>query len=187
MHAISADRSQKPSRWYLVQTKPAGESTAEKNLLRQGYEVYLPRLLQLTRRGGILREKVVALFPRYLFVRLREGRQALSPVRSSVGVTNVVRFGAEYAVVPEVVIRDLQARADPRSGLHRLAPPPALRPGTSVRIESGPLSGMQGLFEREAGEDRVMILLNLLGQCARVLVSMHSITPAAAGERGCAL
>src|SRR5262245_51547692 len=97
-------------RWYLVHTKPAAEKTAQVNLERQGYEVYLPRLARPERRSGRLRERVVALFPRYLFLRLRDGVQSLGPVRSSIGVDGIVRFGARFAIVPEEVVGGLRAR-----------------------------------------------------------------------------
>src|SRR5689334_5221168 len=97
-------------RWYLVYTKPAGEGTARDNLSRQAYEVYLPRVLEPVRRGGRWLERIAALFPRYLFVRLNEGWQSLGPVRSSVGVSGVVRFGSRYAVVPDALVSGLQAR-----------------------------------------------------------------------------
>ena len=157
-------------RWYLVHTKPAGEVVAQMHLERQGYEVYLPRLVQSQRRGGRWRERVVPLFPRYLFLRLNAGRQALGPVRSTVGVTNVVRFGSDYAVVPDEVIRGLQARADSETGLHRLNLGCMPEPGMRVRIASGPLDGLEGVFERKAGAERVVVLLRLLGQDARVEV-----------------
>ncbi len=164
-------------RWYLVHTKPAGEAVAQVHLERQGYEIYLPRLAQPVRRGGCWRERIVPLFPRYLFLRLKEGCQALGPVRSTVGVTNVVRFGSNYAVVPDQVIHGLQARADSETGLHRLNLASMPVPGMTVRIANGPLDGLEGMFERKAGADRVVVLLNLLGQDARVCVSIHSIEP----------
>jgi transcriptional antiterminator RfaH len=162
-------------RWYLVQTKPANETLAEENLLRQGYEVYLPRLLSSARLAGQWRERVSALFPRYLFLRLHEGSQALGPVRSSVGVGSVVRFGAHYAIVPDQVVEELQARADPQSGLHRLRRPALPVPGSKVRIRTGPFDGLEGVFEREAGSDRVIVLLQLLGQAARVRLPAYTV------------
>ena len=99
-------------RWYLVHTKPLSEAIAQANLERQGYQVYLPRLAQSVLGRHPRRERITPLFPRYLFLRLREGSQPLGPVRSSVGVRGVVRFGFRYAVVADDVICRLQARAD---------------------------------------------------------------------------
>ena len=164
-------------RWYLIHTKPSSETTAQANLDRQGYEVYLPRLLQSIRRGGSWCNRIAPLFPRYLFLRLNEGCQSLGPVRSSVGVTAVVRFGFDYAVVPDQVVRDLQSRADPESGLHRLSPPPQLTPGARVSITAGPFDGLDGVFQQTVGGERVVVLLRLLGQIARVRVPICCISP----------
>jgi transcriptional antiterminator RfaH len=164
-------------RWYLIHTKPSGEIVAQTNLGQQGYEVYLPRIVQPVRHAGRWRDRIVALFPRYLFVRLREGCQTLGPVRSTVGVASVVRFGSNYAVVPDPIVHDLQARADPESGLHRMSPPAAFTPGSPVKITMGPFDGLQGVFEREVGADRVVVLLKLLGQDASVRVPARFILP----------
>jgi transcriptional antiterminator RfaH len=167
-------------RWYLIQTKPSGETVAEVNLLRQGYEVYFPRAIKPGRRRGQFREQIVALFPRYLFLRLEEGHQPLAPVSSTTGVAGVVRFGFSYAIVPDAVIRDLRAREDVVTGLHRLGCPFTLTAGMSVQIRMGPFDGLEGVFEREAGADRVVVLLKLLGQTVRVQVPMDSVAPSSA-------
>jgi transcriptional antiterminator RfaH len=173
--AISESRSQSMLRWYLIYTKPSSEALALKNLARQRYDAYMPRVLQTVRRAGGRHEQVRPLFPRYLFLRLNEGQQALGPVASTVGVAGIVRFGSRYTVVPDQVICDLQARADPVTGLHRLSCEAKLKPGAAVRIWLGPFDGLEGVFEREAGVDRVVVLLRLLGQTAPVCVPADSI------------
>lgn len=168
------------SRWYLIHSKPSSEAVAQANLQRQGYEVYLPRVAQPARRRGQWCERVGPLFPRYLFLRLLEGYQALGPVRSSVGVAAIVRFGSRYGVVPDSVIRELQARTDPESGLHRLVKNPRLQQGAPVRIALGPLDGLEGVFEREDGAERVVVLLKFLGRDTVVHVSPHFVAPSRA-------
>lgn len=164
-------------RWYLICTKPLAESCAQSNLERQGYEVYLPRLAQSALRRGRWREAIVALFPGYLFLRLSEGEQALAPVRSTVGVSQVVRFGARYAIVPDDIVRELRARADPVTGLHRTVSEPFVA-GAPVKIAAGPFDGLQGVFCRKAGADRVLVLLSLLGHDSAVRVPAGFVVPA---------
>ncbi len=164
-------------RWYLVRTKPNAEATALRNLGRQAYEVYLPRLSQSLPWRGQWRDRVVPLFPGYLFLRIDEGRQALAPVHSTVGVAGIVRFGASYATVPDEIILDLRSLANPETGLHRLLPPAQLVPGTKVRVVAGPFDGLEGVFQREAGEDRAIVLLSVLGQWASVGVASSSLMP----------
>lgn len=164
-------------RWYVVHTKRAAEAVAEANLIRQGYEVYLPLLARMARHRGRRREEIVALFPRYLFVAVHEASQSLAPVRSTVGVSNVVRFGQQYAAIPAAVIAYLRDREDAESGLHRLCSPAMPAPGTCVTLLDGPFGGLQGIFTRESGPDRVIVLLNLLGTETRVTVPVESLLP----------
>ncbi len=151
-------------RWYLIHSKPGAEREAQLHLQRQGYQTYLPRLLQSVRRRGQPRLQVVPLFPRYLFLELDEGRQCLTPVRSTSGVANVVRFGARFATVPDAILRELRSREDPDTGLHQLHTAAPLAPGAQVRIDGGAFAGLEGVFERADGAHRVVVLLKLLGQ-----------------------
>jgi transcriptional antiterminator RfaH len=162
-------------RWYLVHTKPSREALAQENLQRQGFEIYFPRLKQFVRWGGRSRERVTALFPRYLFLHLDEGHQSLRPVHSTLGVSAVVRFGYQYTIVPEAVIRELRGRAEPLSGLHQLADASMLVLGAKVRISAGAFDGLEGIFQHAAGDDRVVVLLNLLGHHTRVHVPARCV------------
>jgi transcriptional antiterminator RfaH len=162
-------------RWYLIHTKPSAEGLAQANLERQGYETYLPRLLQLRLWPSRERRLIVPLFPRYLFLRLNEGLQPLNPVRSTLGVAAVVRFGSCYTVVPDRVICELQSRADPVSGLHELRRAAPLVAGTPVTVREGLFSGLNGIFERPAAAERVVVLLRLLGQEASVCVPLDAV------------
>jgi transcriptional antiterminator RfaH len=173
-------------RWYLVHAKPGCESIAQLNLERQDYEVYFPRLVQRTHVRGHWRERVVALFPRYLFVRVNETRHHLGPARGTVGVSSIVRFGDDYAVVPEHVVQELRARADPDSGLHRISHDVSLRRGMPVVLTGPPFDGLEAIFEDRAGTDRVVVLLNLLGREARVHVPSDRLMPSSNGSaHGC--
>jgi transcriptional antiterminator RfaH len=162
-------------RWYLVRTKPKAEGTALRNLERQGYGVYFPRLSQSLRSRGRWRDRVVPLFPGYLFMRLDEGEQPLSPAQSTPGVAAVVRFGASYAIVADAIVTELKSRASPVTGLHRLSLAQGLAPGTRVRIAAGPFEGLEGAFQRESGPDRAIVLLSVLGQAASVGVPIENV------------
>jgi transcriptional antiterminator RfaH len=169
------------TRWHLVLTKPGGELLAKSNLERQEYRVYFPRVRQKLLRRGAWREVISALFPRYMFVQLNSAVQSLAPMRSTLGVANVVRFGAEFTTVPDAIVEDLIGRED-ESGLHRLSSAPLFKAGAAVDVLDGALAGVSGVFEREDGDDRVVVLLNLLGRESRINLPMASIAPSAIGR-----
>ena len=162
------------TRWYLVRTKARSESIAQGQLERQGYDVYYPRAVRLTRCRGRAFERVEPLFPRYVFVRLNVARQSLGPVRSTIGVSEIVRFGEKYAVIPEPVVSTLIDNADRVSGLHRLTEPRFVR-GAPVHVSGGAFGGLEGVFERYEGEQRVLILLEVLGRQTRICMQANQV------------
>ena len=160
--------------WYLVYTKARQESAAARGLQDQGYAVYLPKLSQRRRMRGQLAYVIGALFPRYLFVAPGRAGQSIAPVDSTPSVQKLVRFGALYLPVGNDVIATLKAREDPDSGCHYFGAP-GPQPGARVRIDTGPFAGLEGIFEARVGQDRVLILLDLLGQRARTSLAADEI------------
>jgi transcriptional antiterminator RfaH len=152
--------------WHLVHTKPRQEARAEENLARQGYEVYLPQARVARRRRGRLERRVEPMFPRYLFIHLEPGVDNWAPLRSTLGVSTVVRFGTDAAIVPDALVAALKAREDDEGlcDLQQQAP----APGDRVQIVEGELAGLEGVFVAADGETRATILLDIVGRAARV-------------------
>jgi transcriptional antiterminator RfaH len=165
-------------RWFLVLTRPGSEQVARAHLGRQGFQTYLPRLQCTRLRRGRRSQIVVPLFPRYLFVCLESLRQSLGPIRSTRGVASLVRFGERPAEVLHSVVDSIMQRADPATGLHKLESS-ALRRGAAVSLIGGVFDGLQGIFERETGEERCVILLSLLGRGTSVEVRSDCVAACA--------
>ena len=51
----------------------------------------------------------MVLFPGYIFIHLDKKQENWSPIRSTKGVLNFVRFGLNFAQVPDTVIEFLKA------------------------------------------------------------------------------
>lgn len=162
-------------RWYLVYTKPRQEEVARENLERQGYEVWLPLARELKRRRHRLSPVIGPMFPRYLFIHLDRTTDNWAPIRSTLGVTSVVRFGMEPAAVPEALIEEIRSRAD-KDGLMELVPE-NYRPGGKVRVVAGGLEGIEGIFVARNGQERVTVLLKIMGQVARTTLPAGFIEP----------
>lgn len=143
--------------WYLLYTKPRQEKLALQHLQNQAYEVYLP-LVQVEKiRQGVRSLVEEALFPRYLFVRLDEvGSQSWAPIRSTVGVSQLVKFGTKFARVSQDLVAWVQDHA---KGV-KLAP--EFNEGELVSITEGPFRGMDAIFKTYDGEKRAILFLNLL-------------------------
>jgi len=148
--------------WYLVYTKPRQEVLAQANLVRQGYGVYLPKMRQMLRKRGYQEAAVEPLFPRYLFIHLDTQTDSWGPIRSTFGVASLVRFGSEPAQVPDELIAHLKAQ-EGIDGLREWAEP-KIKVGDRVRVAEGPLKGYEGVLIAKNGQERVMLLLEMLGK-----------------------
>lgn len=151
--------------WYLVHTKPRQEDVALANLERQGYECYLPqmRIERIRRRKAEVATE--PMFPRYLFIRLDSSDQgkSWSPIRSTLGVSQLVHFGARAAKVDDTLVDLLRQR-------ERSLPTEAMfQTGDSVVISDGPFAGIEAIYQTANAERRAFILLEILAKP----VSMH--------------
>lgn len=162
--------------WYLVYCKPRQETVARENLARQGYETYLPFMRDARRRQGRRVSVIAPMFPRYLFVHLSSQTDNWGPIRSTLGVVSIVRFGREAARVPDSLMAALRSREDTQ-GI-QILPIEEYKPGSRVRITQGSFAGYEGIFQAASGRDRVTVLLEVLGREARTTVDTASIEPA---------
>jgi transcriptional antiterminator RfaH len=162
--------------WYAVHTKPRQETVASEHLSRQGFETHAPVILAPRRRRGRWSEVVQPLFPGYLFVRLDLEHQNTAPIRSTRGVTGLVRFGGLPTPVPQGVVERLVAAGTACEGAVRLEY--LFQPGDRVEIVSGALAGLEAVFLAASGQERVRVLLEMLGRENRVLLSRHQLVPA---------
>src|SRR3989338_7106073 len=163
--------------WYAVSCKPRQEAIAEENLLRQGYRVYLPRIRNHRHRNGQWTGVIEPLFPRYLFIRVDTTSRSTAPVRSTRGAIGLGRFGSQPGIVPQEVIDAIVQREAPDSGLHQ-DDRPLFRAGEPVKLDEGPLAGMEGIFVEEDGEKRVVVLLELLGKANKIRINRDWVVQA---------
>ena len=151
-----------PAAWHLVHTKPRQERTAWENLERQGYSVYLPLLRVSRPQRRRLTSSVVPMFPRYLFVYLSPEQDNFAPIRSTFGVSHLVRFGDLYALLPDAFVASLQNQGNEQGVMEMREPDPI--PGDPVVILDGAMAGYEAVFSKYIGKQRVALLLKIAGR-----------------------
>ncbi len=159
--------------WYLVYTKPRQEELAAENLIRQGYEVFLPKLRESRQSHRAAKNKIVPLFSRYLFISLDCDTDQWAPIRSTLGVSMLVRFGSLPLAVPESLVTRLKTEVCEHGYIN--VPEKKYTSGQTVRITDGALQGYEAIFSASNGSDRVIVLLNIIGQQSSVSVPKHFV------------
>lgn len=161
--------------WYLIHTKPKQENTAKENLLRQNYCVYLPMVVSRRKRKGKTSRTLEALFPRYLFINLDDSTDDWAPIRSTIGVSGLVRFGLIPAKIPENLIEAVKQRENDE-GIHEIQVSD-FEDGQAVRIAEGPFEGYEAIFKSKSGQQRAVLLLNITQKMAEIQIDIDKIEP----------
>lgn len=164
-------------RWYAVHCQPNAESKAEANLRHQGFRVYLPRYRKTRRHARRVDSVRAPLFPRYLFVELDAEGGRWRSVQSTFGVHHLVCQGDRPVPLPNEVIDHLLGRED-GDGLVSVDERPRLSKGETVRFVAGAMTDLVGIFDGLNGEERVTILLNLLGRRIKIVAPADTVAAA---------
>ena len=157
--------------WFAVATRPRLENVARSNLERQDYKVLLPSVRLRRRQRGRWRSVLEPMFPGYLFVALNLDKDNFASIRSTVGCIGLVRFGGDPPAIPESVICPLLELKDSPVDFNM-----RLSAGETVRLEDGPLEGMEAIYTKSKGGDRVEILLELLGRKQTITTSREKLS-----------
>lgn len=161
------------SYWFLVQVKPRAEKVSALHLEQLGLTSFCPYLKRekIIRRAR--REVVTPLFPGYVFVKF-DPQFHYRAVHFSTGVRRVVSFGDTLARVDSSIIEAIRARIT--QGFIHVSKSSSFQPGQKVRIQDGPLQGLEAVFECEMSDrQRVTLLLKTVAYQARVVVPVDQI------------
>jgi transcriptional antiterminator RfaH len=152
------------SNWLLLQVKPRQELRALENLERQQAECYCPQVqVEKIIRGKRVKVEE-ALFPGYLFVNAQaeQGGLTYTSIRSSRGVSKIVKFGVEPVGVPDALIQELKLLE--KGGSTCIESESLPQAGDQVEISRGPFKGLQAIYSHADGQQRSVVLINLLHQ-----------------------
>ena len=159
--------------WYAIQSKPCREDLAALNIERLGLEVLLPRVRQ--ERWTNCERKVIVrpLFNTYLFARFAPPHH-LHQIGFARGVRRILSADGQPVPVDVEIIEAIRSRIF-QNALVRTNDE-TWQPGTRLKVQAGPLQGLEGVFERELSDQRrVLLLLETIHYQARVLIEKERL------------
>ena len=158
--------------WYAVYTRSRHEKTVAQQLGHKSVDHFLP-LFETIRnwRNGRFRVRL-PLFPGYLFVHiaLQERLQVLQVP----GVVGLVSSNGMPVALPQAEIETIRDALTKGLQAH---PHPYLTVGSRVRINSGPLEGLNGILVRKKGQLRVVVSVDLIMRSIAVDIDASEIEP----------
>jgi transcriptional antiterminator RfaH len=159
--------------WYVVSTKPYQENHAALNLESVGVMTFCPKIKQKKTLQGREHAVIAPLFPGYLFAKfdVQSQHRAVTYAR---GVRKLVSFGSAPATVDDLVVDSIKARLNDGC---LVLPEPLFEHGQVVRIQSGPLQGLEAVFERQmSDQQRAVLLLKALAYQVRLVVPLRQVS-----------
>lgn len=150
---INADLMISPH-WYAVYTFPRHEKSVAEQLKLKSVESYLPLYEKLSRWKDRTCLLQLPLFPGYVFVHIPLSQRVA--VLNLSGVVRIVGFNGRPAPLPDNEVESLRRYLSRR----KAEPCRYLSAGKRVRINAGPLQGLEGVILRRKGKMRVVVSID---------------------------
>jgi transcription antitermination factor NusG len=155
--------------WLVAMTEPNREAVAKRFVERQGQIAYYPLFRE------IFSDKIVPLFPRYLFVHTNDGIWRY--LTNTIGIIKVLIRGEKADLLSDLLMKELRSKE--RDGI--ICFHGHFQIGDKVVILGNHVfSGWRGMFFGMKSYDRCRVLLSMLGQEVTVDIGVSSIKAEAA-------
>jgi transcription antitermination factor NusG len=158
--------------WFALQTRSRCENVVATQLRGKGYDPFLPMYKSRRRWSDRVKELELPLFPGYLFCQFNPLDRL--PILVTPGVLQVVGTGKNPIPVDDAEIATIWTVM--RSALPR-QPWPCPQVGQRVRVEHGPLSGVEGILQSFKGGHRIVLSVALLQRSVAVEVDESWVSP----------
>ena len=163
--------------WRVLWTRPHCEQLVRDQLAFRGYSVFVPTVAVWGERRGLKHLTRVPLFPGYVFLNHALDKASHLDVLRARGLVEILGEGwNRLAEVPEDEVEAIRRVVEARLPLQ---PHPYLDQGTRVRVVSGPLEGLEGIFLRlHSTRGLVVLSVELLQRSVAVEVDADAVVPA---------
>jgi transcriptional antiterminator RfaH len=168
-HPASDIQHPASAKWHALYTRSRNEKKVSERLNEKGIEAYVPLhkvLHQWSDRKKWVEEPLIRS---YVFVKILPDQYY--DTLNTPGAVRYVFFSGKAATIPERQIEMLKIISG--SSIEAIAIPDTLKPGTPVKVISGPLVGLTGEMIRKSGKNNVVVRIDHLEQILTL-----TITPA---------
>lgn len=158
--------------WFVAQLKPNALALARRNLERQHIRSFVPVQEVSRRSGDRVKTQRNPLFPGYIFVQFDPDTPGLHKINWTRGISRLLVNRPESPrPLPVQFMHGLLARCDENDVLNK---PEDIKAGDRIRIVSGPFADFLSEVEHVTQDERLQVLLSLMGQDVRVVVPKMS-------------
>ena len=151
--------------WFILQFKSNSHHQATKNLNRQGFETFLPLHDTTSRKLSRFINTSKPLFPGYMFIKFDRTESEWHKINNTYGVSRLITFNSILKSIPTRFVDSLMKRYD-LSG--KLLPIQKLKKGDQVKVLKGPFANFIATVEKYEDDQRIWILMDLMGRKTKI-------------------
>ncbi len=158
--------------WAIVQFKPNAHKLAVRNLKQQKFKTFLP-LEEITKyKNGKFISTQRPLFPGYMFVASERENMDWYKINCTYGVSKLLTLNSEPYMISQTLINAIMARCN---SVGVLFPQKQFLKDDRVCLTSGPFDNFLATVESVDKNQRVWVLIDLMGQETRALVKPEKL------------
>ncbi len=160
-------------KWYAVHVKSRHEFQALKSLNVKGIDAFLPTVERIRKWKDRKKTVEFPLFPGYLFINMPESSQAMLIVLKTKGIVKLLgSLPGKPDPIPDVQIISLRKLVENKEALD---PYPYLHEGQHVRIQKGPLAGVEGILTEKPGKHILVLSVDVLRQGVALTINASDV------------
>jgi transcription antitermination factor NusG len=160
------------NQWFALRVKPRFEKTVSTIARSKGYDEFLPLYRSRRRWSDRIKAVDLPLFPGYVFCQLNPDYRL--PILTIPGALHFIGIGRTPTPIDDAEIAALQTAM--QAGLWA-EPCPFLDVGQRVRLEEGPLAGLEGLLVEVRKKQRLIVSVTLLKRSVAVEIERDWVRP----------
>jgi transcription antitermination factor NusG len=158
--------------WNAVYTRHQHEKLVADSLRLNGIEVFFPTYEVMRQWADRKKRLALPLFSGYVFLRCNVERRL--KVLTMPGLHSLLMFNGKPAMIPEAEISAIRRAVESKYGIE---PHPFLDSGDKVRVKTGSLKGLEGLFIRRKSSCQLILAIDLLGKAIAVEMNAANVVP----------
>ncbi|MEP6961886.1 MAG: transcription termination/antitermination NusG family protein [Acidobacteriota bacterium] len=167
--------------WFAIQVRHQNERQTQRALEFRGWQTLIPVYRARRQWSDRVREIEMPLFGGYVFCRFALADRVR--IEDAPGVLRIVKFNGLAAPLDDAEVENIRRMVASKVPL---TPWPYLKPGDRVRVERGPLRGLEGTLLRENERSRFVVSVELLQRSIAAEIDPDMVVPVRDDVRGAA-
>ena len=157
-------------KWLVAQIKPKSDDLAFRNLERQGFETFMPKIKTTIKKENKFLDKEKLLFPGYAFVGVDPKKSDWIKINSTYGVLKLLTFNNKPSEVPLDLIIELKNRF--KDNVNPIINQ-KLKSGDKIKFDNGPFAKLVANIESVDSKNRIYVLLKVMGGHRKLEINLN--------------